>query len=103
MVLWIACGDPNGAALRWGSCHTFVFDSDTPPGAIDVTLFKNGQTFQFGAPPPPPVPDYMTNQSSASLDMDGLTNNGFVGPIQKTMNFGDSSTVLLFEPWAGIW
>ena len=46
--------NPNGAALRWGSCHTFVFDSDTAPGDITVTLYKPNQTqtFTFGAPPP---------------------------------------------------
>ena len=85
--------NPEGAALRWGSCHTFTFDCDTAPGDITVHHYKNNQSFTFGAPPPPPVPDYMTNQPAASLDMNGLTNNGFTGPIQVSMNFGDSGTV----------
>lgn len=85
--------NPNGAALRWASCHTFVFESDMAPGAITVDLFKNGQSFTFGAPPPPPTPDFMTNHAPASLDIDGLTNNGLTGPIQRTMNFGDPGTV----------
>ncbi len=83
----------NGAALRWGSCHTFVFESDMAPGDVTVTHFKNNQTFTFGSPPPPPQPDYMTNQPAASFDANGLTNNGFTSAIQVTLNFGDTATV----------
>jgi len=84
---------PDGAALRWGSSHTFVFESDTHPGDITVTHYKNNQTFTFPAAPPPAQPDFMVNQPAASADIDGLTNNGLVGPIRKTLNFGGNASI----------
>jgi len=82
--------NPNGAALRWSMCHTFVFDADAAPGAVTVGLFKNASSFTFGAAP---TPDWAINGSAASLTIDNLTNNGFIGPIQQTLNLGGTATV----------
>lgn len=82
--------NPDGAALRWGTCHTFVFDSDAVPGQASVGLFKNGSSFTFGSPP---APDWATNAPAASLTVDGASNNAFVGPIQKSLGFGGTTIV----------
>ena len=82
--------NPAGSALRWGTCHTFVFESDMAPGQVSVGLFKNGSSFIFAAPP---VPDWAINGPAASLTVDGLSNNGFTGPIQQTLNFGATAMV----------
>ncbi|MAG56477.1 MAG: hypothetical protein CMJ83_09315 [Planctomycetes bacterium] len=81
----------NGPALRWASTHTFTFESDAMPGDITVGLFKNSNTYTVSGFTIP-TPDWQINQPQASMDVNGLTNNAFLGPIQAVVNTGASAT-----------
>jgi hypothetical protein len=84
--------DPNGAALRWGSTHTFTFESDMVPVGQTVGLFKVPTTLTF-APFVPPSPQWQTNQPSASLDVNGIGNNTFVGPVRAILEPSVPATI----------
>ena len=72
----------NANALRWGSCYTFTFESDMEPGALTIDLFKTGTPTSVGAPAfQVPQPVWQQNQPEAHLDIDGGSNNPFLGPI----------------------
>jgi hypothetical protein len=84
--------NPNGPALRWGSTHTFTFESDMVPLGQTVGLFKVPTTLTF-APFVPPTPQWQTNQPQASLDINGIGNNTFEGPVRVILGFGVPATV----------
>ena len=83
-------GTPNASALRWGSCATFIFESDMAPGAVTVDHMEASGSFTFGAPP---TPEWQINTAAATFSPDGLSNGAFTGPISKMMNYGATSNV----------
>lgn len=87
-----AQGTPNGSALRWGSCHTFIFESNMLPGQVTVDHMETNGSFTFGVPP---AADWQTNTLEATFSPDGMNANAFTGPMQMNMNFGQTSNVVI--------
>ena len=97
--------NPNANALRWGTTYTFSFQSAAIPGDITLTLFKPGTPTSVTIPALPiPQPSWQTNQPAAHLDVDGATNDGFVGPIQvekisNTPGVLNLASTQVGQPW----
>ena len=87
--------NPMGNALRWGTTYNFWFDStsEDPTGA-SIGLFRSGGTISLPAPPFP-TPQWETNSANALLDINGLTNDAFIAPIQATALTGTANTLNL--------
>lgn len=86
----------NANAIRWGTTYTFEFVSDEPIGDIILTTFRSNQQYTlapFGTTPPPP---FQVNQARASLDINGLTNDGST-PIEANLGLNE----LAFLNYAG--
>jgi len=65
-------------ALYWGTLYNFWFDSDLPPTAISIELFRSGSTPTVSSPLTgiAGAPEYQGNSFSASLDINGVQTNG---------------------------
>ncbi|MAG57208.1 MAG: hypothetical protein CMJ83_13020 [Planctomycetes bacterium] len=81
--------------LRWGSMYSFWFDSSDPsPTGANIGLYRSGGSASVPAPPFPSEA-WQVNQTDASLDIDGLTNDPFIGPIVANMAIGSFHTLNL--------
>jgi len=92
----------NANALRWGTMYNFWFESDQQPGDITLELFRPGTPATVTVPAPTiPAEAWQVNQPGAHLDIDGLTNNPFVGPIVANKVIGSAGTVNYSSTAAG--
>ncbi len=84
----------NANALRWGHTYNFRCIASQLPSNITIGLFKPGvpTSVTIGSPVMP-VPQWQVNTATASMSIDGATNNGFVGPITVTRIPGTTSTL----------
>lgn len=94
---------PNANALRWGSIYNFRCDSNQPPTAITLGLFRPGTPASLTVGhPSPPAPSWQVNQPLATMAVDGLTNNGFVGPIIANRLTGQTGTIAISSSQTGV-
>ena len=89
-------------ALRFATSYTFSFDSDATPGDATIELFKPG-TPTVGTVPAfsVPIPEWQENQPESHLDLNGLSNNSFTGPIVAQMPAGSSGVANLSSTAVG--
>ena len=100
-VNWVvATAGTNANAIRWSSSYSFGFDADEIAGDITLGLFKAGgpgDPTSMTVTPNYPTPQWETNSAAASMDINGLTNNAFDGPILAELVAGSTGHVLTMD------
>jgi hypothetical protein len=94
--------NPNSNALRWGTAHSFWFDADNiQPSGSSLDYYKVGGSAVFPAPSFPPEA-WQTNQTNAHMDINGLSNSPFSGPIVANLNSGAIGSLNFGASQAGL-
>ncbi|HMS18910.1 MAG TPA: hypothetical protein PKA37_18875, partial [Planctomycetota bacterium] len=80
--------NPNSNALRWGTAYSFWFDaSSAAPLGASLDFYRVAGSAMFHAHAFPPEA-WQVNQANAHMDIDGLSNSSFSGPIVANKNSG---------------
>lgn len=94
--------NPHANALRFATSYTFSFESDATPGDASIELFKPGGPVVVTVPAfNIPIPEWQENQPESHLDINGLGNNSYTGPIVAQLLAGSAGVVNVSSTAAG--